>query len=66
MLKHLQLVSASLLSDWVGQADSQPWQSFQILFHANLQFVTVPYFSQEGFIELWKKVLLDLSRWVLG
>lgn len=32
MLEHLQLVGVTLLSDWAGQADCQPWQSFQILF----------------------------------
>lgn len=42
MLEHLQLVGVTLLRDWEGKADCQPWQSFHILFHANLQFVTVP------------------------
>lgn len=52
MLEHLQLVGITLLSDWARKADCQPWQSFQNLFHANLQFVIMPYFYQVGFIKL--------------
>lgn len=54
MLEHLQLVGITLLSDWAGKAGCQPWQSFQIPSHANLQFVMELHFYQEGFIELWK------------
>jgi hypothetical protein len=54
MLEHLQLVGITLLSDWAGEADCQPWQSFQIPSHANLQFVMELHFYQEDYIEFWK------------
>lgn len=47
MLEHLQLVGITLLSAWAGKAGCQPWQSFQIPSHANLQFVMELHFHLE-------------------
>ena len=65
MLEHLQLVGITLLSDWAGKAGCQPWQSFQIPSHANLQFVMELHFHQESFTELWRGLRLQVTRWIL-